>query len=92
MINNQIRKDKESWRWLRVMISAFYTSVILSCGTNPLEAVPSQQISQAPGDSVLKHQPSIADSIHLWIVPNHMLWIPLEFEDPHYKTSPIEVQ
>lgn len=75
-----------------VMISALCTSVILSCGTNPLEAVPSQQIIQAHGDSVLEHQPSIADSIHLWVVPNHMLWIPLEFEDPHYRASSVEVQ
>lgn len=30
-------------------------------------------------------RPSVTDSIHLWIVPNHMLWIPLEFEDPHYQ-------
>lgn len=28
-------------------------------------------------------QPSIADSIQLWIVPNHMLWVPLEFESTH---------
>lgn len=39
-------------------------------------------------------RPTVTDSIHLWIVPNHMLWIPLEFEDPHYhyKDSRIEVR
>lgn len=26
-------------------------------------------------------RPGVADSIHFWIVPNHMLWIPLEFEE-----------
>lgn len=26
-------------------------------------------------------RPGRADSIHLWIIPNHMLWIPLEFEE-----------
>lgn len=83
MIVNQCRASSIAVKKLAAIFLFFSINFTSSCTTHSSKADAFRTNLTTEQDTIDKRQPSIADSIQLWIVPNHMLWVPLEFESTH---------